>query len=211
MNALSLSSARLRVSFRTIPYVAIEVDEETLDELATSNLVEFIEEDTLAAPTLASTIPLVRADVVWSRAIEGAGHTLAILDTGVEAGHAFFGGRVVSEACYSTNSAAYASTSLCPNNQESMVGSGAASPTKCSGASGCDHGQPPSRTLLWEGRFWTRLGSRRLGAKEAPASSSFSATHGTRVPWVSSRGVFLHQKSRSCLPTRRHRRAAGFQ
>ena len=65
---------------------------------------------------------------------------MAILDTGVEAGHALFTGRVVSEACYSTSSALYTATTLCPNNQEAMVGAGAASPTKCSGISGCDHG-----------------------------------------------------------------------
>src|SRR5690606_22167174 len=45
---------------------------------------------------------------------------------------------VVEEACFSSNSAT--STSLCPNGSNFQVGPGAAAPTRCIGANGCEHG-----------------------------------------------------------------------
>ena len=67
----------------------------------------------------------------------GAGTAVAILDTGVQGGHAFFGGRVVSEACYSTTGAS--STSVCPGGVTSSTSPG--SGANCSASvTGCDHG-----------------------------------------------------------------------
>jgi subtilisin family serine protease len=140
VDRLALSNATMRVSYATIPYVALEADEAALDELVSSDLVDGVSEDPLMAPTLASTIPLTGADRLWQQGNFGQGQTVAILDTGVEAGHSFFGGRVVSEACYSTTSVVGGSASLCPNDQSAMIGPGAASPAKCSSISGCSHG-----------------------------------------------------------------------
>jgi subtilisin family serine protease len=67
----------------------------------------------------------------------GAGRTVAILDTGVDKTHPFLSGKVVSEACYSTNSAT--TTSLCPGgvSQSTAAGSGVNCPTSIGG---CNHG-----------------------------------------------------------------------
>ena len=50
--------------------------------------------------------------------------------------HPFLTGKVVSEACYSTNSSG--SSSLCPGGVSASTSSGSAMP--CTGVVGCDHG-----------------------------------------------------------------------
>ena len=62
---------------------------------------------------------------------------VAILDTGVDKSHSFLSGKVVSEACYSTNSVFWSSTTVCPNGLEEQTGSGAG--VNCP-ISRCNHG-----------------------------------------------------------------------
>ena len=50
-------------------------------------------------------MPLIKADQAAALGFTGAGQTVAILDTGVAKGHPMLKGKVVSEACYSSNSA----------------------------------------------------------------------------------------------------------
>jgi subtilisin family serine protease len=118
-----------------IPYAALTVDESALAALRASPLVAGVYEDGLNYPELDSSIPVINADDVWARGYTGAGITVAVLDTGVDASHSFFGGRVVTEACFSSSV-----DSLCPNGEATMIGTGAASPSGCAGASGCSHG-----------------------------------------------------------------------
>ena len=63
---------------------------------------------------LAQSVPLIGADNAWQSGYTGKGHTITILDTGVDKGHGFLVGKVVYEACYSTTDPAENSTSLCP-------------------------------------------------------------------------------------------------
>lgn len=134
-----LSNSRRQVFRRgtLLPYMALEVDADTLAVLESSPDVESIEIDRLHKPTLLESIPQINADLVHDAGYTGAGQTVAILDSGVEAAHAFFGGRVVQEACFSTNYAAGSVTSLCPGGVDTMVGPGAATP--CTLAN-CSHG-----------------------------------------------------------------------
>jgi subtilisin family serine protease len=79
------------------------------------------DEEAVAAPTLAETGVLIgsgRANVAgW----DGGGRTVAVIDTGVETAHPFFGGRVVEEACFSISND-------CPDGSASMLGTGAGEP-----------------------------------------------------------------------------------
>lgn len=120
--------------FETIPFMALEVDAAELEALASLSEVSSIEEDRLAAPTLAESSPLIGATAAWSSGYSGAGQTVAILDTGVDKTHPFLAGKVVSEACYSSNSAY--STTVCPGGatQSTATGSG----VNCT--IDCDHG-----------------------------------------------------------------------
>ncbi len=126
-----------------VPYTAMEVDETGLRLLIASPQVISIEEDIPVQPTMNSTIPVIHADNVWAAGYEGAGWTIAILDTGVDAGHPFMAGGVVNEACFSHDNGS-SERSLCPNGATTQTGAGAASPNgaRClNGATNiCDHG-----------------------------------------------------------------------
>src|SRR3989338_5598907 len=121
--------------FTYIPYMALEVDEKALADLISQEGVISIEEDIAVPPTLSDTIPLIGAEDAWAGGYSGAGQVIAILDTGVDKNHPFLAGKVVSEACYSSNTAT--SSTLCPNGQVQQIGSGAG--VNCSIA-GCYHG-----------------------------------------------------------------------
>lgn len=118
--------------FRSVAGMAVDADLAMLDVLAAHPQVAYIEEDALAAPTLAQSTVIVGAPAAWTAGASGAGQAVAILDTGVDSQHPFLGGRVVSEACFSSSSG---STALCAPGSTAP---GAATP--CSGIVGCDHG-----------------------------------------------------------------------
>lgn len=118
-----------------LPLVVVEASAEELAHMIANGEVAEVIEDELAAPMLRETYPLVRAPgPVRSRAPV----TIAILDTGVDNSHPFFGGRVIEEACFSSNSATNNATSLCPNSRPSSTAAGSGAP--CTGIASCDHG-----------------------------------------------------------------------
>jgi subtilisin family serine protease len=139
MEALRGTGAELVRRYQTTPFQVLTVTPAALGRLLTSDLVSSIAPDRLLRPTLAQSVPLIQADQAWAIGYTGAGIAVAILDTGIEATHSFFGGRVAAEACFSSNEPGV-STSLCPNGQATQVGSGSSSPATCAGLEGCDHG-----------------------------------------------------------------------
>jgi len=141
LEALSGHNVASIKRFKYIPYMALEVNESALAGLVNHPSVVGIEEDIAVPPTILQSVPLIGADDAWAAGYTGAGWTVAILDTGVDKTHSFLSGKVVSEACYSTNSSSNNSTTVCPNGQESQIGSG--SGINCnsnSSISRCDHG-----------------------------------------------------------------------
>jgi subtilisin family serine protease len=117
--------------------VVLEADAAELDRLIASGEVSDLQEDVPVPPTLAESGPLVRAPQARAAGARGAGTAVAILDTGVQNNHPFLAGRVVEEACFSSNSAASNATSVCPGGATSATGAGAAAPCP---VAGCDHG-----------------------------------------------------------------------
>jgi subtilisin family serine protease len=124
--------------FEYTPYVAVKVNAVGLEELRLSPNVIGIDDDKLLAPTLAESVPSIGAPIMWGNGFTGAGKTVAILDTGVDKTHPFLAGKVVSEACYSSNNPTEHASSLCPggNTESTDANSG----LNCAGVSGCDHG-----------------------------------------------------------------------
>lgn len=124
-----------------IPFVALRVNAAALAALAENPLVTSIHPDEKFYSTLDGTIPLINADDAWSLGYTGAGQSVVVIDSGVDRTHAFFGGRVVAEACYSGGGSA--ASSLCPNGATTQTGVGASNPsTRCvpAGYTDCDHG-----------------------------------------------------------------------
>src|SRR5262245_58264706 len=119
-----LAGSRHRVlhQYRTVPFVALEVDRGAVAILDASGAeVRRVVEDRLVAPVLAQSVPLVQGDIAWDFGYDGSGQVIAILDSGVDKTHPFLAGKVVSEACY-------ASSGDCPNGTSNQIGDGAAVP-----------------------------------------------------------------------------------
>jgi subtilisin family serine protease len=139
MAALAGRNATELRRFRHIPFLLLEVDGPALGALLNLPEVASLSEDAAEPPTLNSSVPVIGADVAWASGYDGNGWTVAVLDTGVDKTHPFFAaeGKVVSEACYSTN--ADDTVSLCPEQAPSSTepGSGVNCPVEIAG---CDHG-----------------------------------------------------------------------
>lgn len=110
----------------TVPMLALDVDRAALVALSAAPGVRTVWLDTLDRPTLAQSSVQVGAPTVWANGVTGAGWAVAVLDTGVDGTHPFLEGKVVSEACYGTTSAASGATSMCPGgaSQSTAPGSG---------------------------------------------------------------------------------------
>jgi subtilisin family serine protease len=111
-----------------VPFVALEVTPEALSILERSSTdVARVLEDAILIPVLAESVPMIQADQIWASGYDGTGTMVAILDTGVDRAHAFLGGRVTEEACFSSTVSG-TSVSVCPNGTDEQSGPGSAAP-----------------------------------------------------------------------------------
>lgn len=179
-NRLPQQSAAKAKRFKHIPFMAVEVDQQGFQDLLNSPEIDLVEMDVPVPPSLTQSIPLIGGDGsgLFS-GYSGAGQAVAILDTGVETSHPFFGGRVVEEACYSTTVSGQ-STSVCPNGLNEQVGPG--SGVNCSsGIIGCDHGTHVAGIAAGNGGSMTGV------AKDADiiAIQVFANFGGSAMSWSS--------------------------
>ena len=66
--------------------------------------------------------------------LDGSGSVMAIIDTGIDASLPQFSGKIIGEACFTSNAS-------CPNGTNEQVGSGAATlSTKVASGAGLNHG-----------------------------------------------------------------------
>ncbi|MCK2212848.1 S8 family serine peptidase [Actinomadura sp. ATCC 31491] len=117
-------------------FFVAEVDQMTLARLKKDGRVQSVYKDELSAPTplaawenpggLEISTNLIGSNRANDAGWTGRGATVAVLDTGIDRDHPFFTGRLVDEACFSSSDAGDGTVSLCPNNQPSQTGAGAA-------------------------------------------------------------------------------------
>jgi subtilisin family serine protease len=118
--------------YDTVPYVALSLTPQAFRAVQNSPRVTTIQEDVAVPADLAESAPVVQAPTMWTNDYTGTGKAIAILDTGVDADHSFFGDRVVEEACFSAGSD-------CPNGTTTQTGAGAGDPCTYAAIS-CQHG-----------------------------------------------------------------------
>jgi subtilisin family serine protease len=125
-------------------FFVAELDQPTLVKLKKDARVQSVYKDELSAPTLDASTALIRSNRANDAGWTGRGTTVAVLDTGIDRDHPFFTGRIADEACFSSSDARDGTVSLCPNNQPSQIGVGAANAetTQCvvNGTNACSHG-----------------------------------------------------------------------
>jgi subtilisin family serine protease len=143
-NLLGTKHTVLR-EYEQLPYLAVEVDadgHQTLESL--HGLVVQVVEDSLNRPFLTQSVLVVQANQVWAgdfggTPFTGNGTVVAILDSGVDKTHPFLAGKVVGEACFSSNNDDLGATSVCPGGATESFASGSGMPCNAS-LDGCDHG-----------------------------------------------------------------------
>jgi len=119
--------------YDTVPYIALSLSPRAFRAVQNSPRVTTIQEDVAVPATLEESAPVVQGPTMWTNGLTGTGKAIAILDTGVDADHFFFGDRVVAEACFSSGSD-------CPNGMTTQTtGTGAGEPCTYA-AQGCQHG-----------------------------------------------------------------------
>ncbi|MFF1816485.1 S8 family serine peptidase [Kribbella sp. NPDC058245] len=126
LDNIDQGTAEQNRTYRSFPLLALDADKAALAELAADPNVVSIQPDKVGSPSLAESIPFIHADRVQQLGFTGAGQTVAILDTGIDRDHPFFGSRIVSEACYSSTDGTANEVSLCPNGTASQTGAGSA-------------------------------------------------------------------------------------
>jgi subtilisin family serine protease/glucose/arabinose dehydrogenase len=126
------------VEFKNIPFMVFKVDAPRLQLLNALPEVVSIQEDEQFYPVLDNSVPQIGGDLAWSSGYTGEGQVIAVLDSGIDSSHSAFAGKVVDEACFSSNNYSDSASSLCPSGAEEEVGPGAA--INCDGILGCDHG-----------------------------------------------------------------------
>jgi serine protease len=124
-------------------FIVVQGTGESLARLAEDPRVLSIRRDRAYFPTsLASGLQVIGANEAHTAGFRGKGQTIAIIDTGIDAGHPDLGGRVVEQECFSVADEGEGVQSLCPNGKETDPDSAYAGTAACldGGVNLCEHG-----------------------------------------------------------------------
>jgi hypothetical protein len=110
--------------FSLTPGFAVNVSVAELEALAADGRILHIQFDRPHPPALLESLPLIGMPQAYNLGANGGISAIAVLDTGISAGHEFFFGKIVREACFSGGG--QAARSLCGNGTTSQTTAGAA-------------------------------------------------------------------------------------
>lgn len=126
--AAGTGAIRVNQEFRAIPATAVTLDASSIDELAESEDVAEIWLDEEVHILLDVSTPHIRAPQVWEQMRnDGEGVTICIVDTGIDATHADFAGRVGLTADFSGKGSAVDGNGHGTHVASTAAGTGAAS------------------------------------------------------------------------------------
>ena len=122
-----------------LPVVVVETDRRGIADLVDSPHVARVFADEPVPPLLLeASLQTLRVDELHAADVLGDGYSVAVLDTGVDYDHPFFGGKLRAEACFSTvASDVHSVMSLCGNGLDVDLTAGAG---RDCGLPGCGHG-----------------------------------------------------------------------
>jgi subtilisin len=124
-----------------LPYVAASVDAAGLEQLQSSSETLDVSGDEPLRLTLSESLFRVGAPRAWAGNFKGTDRTIAVLDSGVDKNHTWLSGKVVSEACYSTNDDVEMYRSVCRDRAlESTAPDSGVPCTDIPGVENCGHG-----------------------------------------------------------------------
>ena len=109
--------------WQNIPAFAGEMSIDALTELASHPDVIAISEDTGGTIAMKESSPLIGLPPAHTRGYNGAGVTVAVIDTGIDNDHPDFRGRITGEQCWCRTASG---KGCCPNGSTAQSGSGAA-------------------------------------------------------------------------------------
>ena len=119
----------IRARFQHIPHLVIDATREQLERIAALPEVQLIQQDTVNSVSMPVSAVKVGANLAWAAGFNGAGQTIAVIDSGIRTDHVFFpSGKITHQACFSDGN--------CPGNSNSATGPG--SGTNCSQLSNTD-------------------------------------------------------------------------
>lgn len=136
--AAALDEGEVVRDLAAVPFSVVEATPDEIARLQAEGLVSTAVPDLqLHILTDASRV-MIGAPTVWPGGHDGSGRTIAILDSGVDRNHPFFGTIVpaADRACFADDEI-IGGTGDCPNGQTSQTGANAAQPC---GNADCDHG-----------------------------------------------------------------------
>jgi subtilisin family serine protease len=91
----AVSAMNVRQEFHLIPATAISMPPDQINTLATLDEVETVWYDEYVHTMLDTSLPIIQVPQIWNDfSYQGEGITLCIVDTGIDAGHPDFAGRI---------------------------------------------------------------------------------------------------------------------
>ncbi|HKA15670.1 MAG TPA: S8 family serine peptidase [Myxococcota bacterium] len=134
LDALPKNSFRLKHRYAQIAGLAAWAQRGAIDALASHPDVALVYLDRRVSRALAEGVPLVGGATAHAKGYTGAGITVAVIDSGIDAAHPDLADDLVAQQCFCDDNPS-PSRGCCPNGRQTQSGPGAAAETDGHGTS----------------------------------------------------------------------------